>query len=222
MTVTVVTQNYDHARLLAGYLSRRLDADASAWRQLPEAASSGASDVGVLVVEYSVIDRAGLALQRVQHLLSAFDTLAIGVHGRDHILTFICAGLRGCVGAQSDEGVIAEAVRAIAEGKRWFDSSAIEPGLAQLATRLGPRFLDSAAPLGVTIREGCVLVLLAGGAGCAAVADALGLCSGTARNILSRLYGKLHVRRRDAAVAEARRTGLIGGDAGNVTIFRKS
>jgi len=245
MTVLVVAQNYCHARLLASHLSQCLGWEAAATHQLPEAASLGAADAGVrgdwllpakpaavptrssrvpvpispgiLVVEYSVLDRAGLAPSRLQNLLSTWATLVIGVHGRDDILPLICAGLRGCVAAQSDEGVIAEGVRAIAEGKRWFDSRAIEPRLAELAASLGPRFLDLAIPLHLTVRQGCVLALLAHGATCAEVADVLCVSRGTARNVLSTLYEKLGVHCRAAAVAEARGRGLISGPPGDVT-----
>jgi DNA-binding NarL/FixJ family response regulator len=217
VTVLVVTQDYCHARLLASHLSRCLGWDATARRQLPEALSRRGSDTGVLIVEYAVLDRAQLALPRMRHLLSALPTLIIGVHGRDDILPLICAGLRGCVGAQADEGTIAQAARTIAAGGRWFDSRAVAPRLAELATILGPRSLDLVIRSHLTVREGCVLALLAQGATCEEMANVLSVSSGTARNILSTLYRKLGVRRRHAAVAEAEK-GVCFPLPGDVTI----
>jgi DNA-binding NarL/FixJ family response regulator len=248
MTVLVVAQNYCHARLLASHLSQCLGWEAAATHQLPEASSRGASDAGIrgdwllpakpaavparlsqvpvpisagiLVVEYPVLGGAGLAPSRLQNLLSTFATLAIGVHARDDILPLICAGLRGCVGAESDEAAIAEAVRAIAARQRWFDRRAIEPRLAELAVSLGPRFLDIAGASGLTVREGCVLALLAQGATCAEVADVLCICNGAARNIVSTLYRKLGVHRKDAAVVQARKRGLIADESEVSSLFK--
>jgi DNA-binding NarL/FixJ family response regulator len=218
VTALVVTQDYCHARLLASHLSQCLGWDATAARQLPEASSRCGSDAGILVVEYAVLNRADLTLARIQSLIGAWNTLVIGVHSRDDVLPFICAGVRGCVGMQADEEAITEGVQAIARGDRWFDRSVISPTLATLAAGLGPGFMESASSRSLAVREGCVLALLAQGATCAKVAEMLCVSVGTARNILSTLYKKLGVHSRTAAVAEARKRGLISSLPGGVTI----
>jgi DNA-binding CsgD family transcriptional regulator len=66
------------------------------------------------------------------------------------------------------------------------------------------------ASLGITPREVEVLALLAAGQANKEIARALGVSPNTVKTHLARLYEKLGAASRTAALAEARRLGLIG------------
>ncbi len=92
------------------------------------------------------------------------------------------------------------------------------PAVARVRARLqslglrvprGPRRSTRESPAGLTAREQEVLRCLEDGLGNAAIADRLGVAQKTIDHHVSAVLGKLGVRSRGQAVAEARRRGLL-------------
>jgi DNA-binding CsgD family transcriptional regulator len=82
--------------------------------------------------------------------------------------------------------------------------------LTALSESLGIRArVDDEASAGLTPREREVLRLIADGLSDRAVAAALSVGPGTVRSHLTSAYGKLGVGSRTAAVAAARRQGIL-------------
>ena len=112
----------------------------------------------------------------------------------------LAAGARGCLAASSTPLQIGAAIRAAARGER---SDVDQPVTGPLVQRM-PR---TAALL--TEREVEVLRLVGAGLGNREIAERLYLSLSSVKSHLSHTYGRLGVSGRDAAVAEARRQGLI-------------
>ena len=103
---------------------------------------------------------------------------------------------------------LVEAIEAVMKDASWFSRSIMD----KLATlRGGGATAPAAAELSGRERE--VLELLCEGLDDKAIAERLGLSGNTVRNHVSRLYAKIGVNRRSAAVIWARERG-IGGRAG--------
>ena len=101
---------------------------------------------------------------------------------------------------------LVEAIEAVMKDASWFSRSIMD----KLATLRGG---GAAAPAGdLSKREREVLELLCEGLDDKAMANRLGLSDNTVRNHVSRLYAKIGVNRRSAAIIWARERG-IGGRA---------
>lgn len=112
----------------------------------------------------------------------------------------IGAGARGCLAVSSTPLQIGAAVRAAARGDRAdLDHPVIGP--------LVQRRPHATSPL--TEREVEILRLVAAGLGNRHIAARLYLSVSSVKSHLSHVYGRLGVSRRNAAVAEARRQGLL-------------
>lgn len=112
----------------------------------------------------------------------------------------VAAGARGCLVVSSTPLQIGAAIRAAARGGYADPGSPVTGPLLQRTPR-------SARPL--TQRETEVLRLVGAGLGNREVAERLYLSLSSVKSHLSHTYGRLGVSGRDAAVAEARRQGLI-------------
>lgn len=111
----------------------------------------------------------------------------------------IGAGAHGCLAESSTPVQIGAAIRAAARGEVAQDQPTTGP-LVQRVRRDAP-------PL--TEREVEVLRLVDQGLGNQEIAERLYLSLSTVKSHLSHTYGRLGVRRREAAAAEARRQGLL-------------
>jgi two-component system, NarL family, nitrate/nitrite response regulator NarL len=113
------------------------------------------------------------------------------------------AGAAGYVSKEAGRARICEAIRAVARGETVIDSS-LEGALAeQVRLRhsiVGPR---------LTPREREILSRVASGASAAAIGRELFISAPTVKTHLRRIYEKLGVTDRAAAVAAALRQGLI-------------
>ena len=103
---------------------------------------------------------------------------------------------------------LVEAIEAVMKDASWFSRSIMD----KLATLRGPTTATTAAGLDLSKREREVLELVCDGLDDKAIADRLHLSGNTVRNHVSRLYAKIGVNRRSAAVIWARERG-IGGRA---------
>ena len=104
---------------------------------------------------------------------------------------------------------LVEAIEAVMKDASWFSRSIMD----KLATLRGGGAATAPAAAELSGREREVLELLCEGLDDKAIAERLGLSGNTVRNHVSRLYAKIGVNRRSAAVIWARERG-IGGRAG--------
>lgn len=112
----------------------------------------------------------------------------------------IAAGAHGALAASSTPVQIGAAIRAAARGDHADLDQPVTGPLVQRVRRETP-------PL--TAREIEVLQLVDAGLGNQEIAERLYLSLSSVKSHLSHTYGRLGVRRREAAAAEARRQGLI-------------
>ena len=103
---------------------------------------------------------------------------------------------------------LVEAIEAVMKDASWFSRSIMD----KLATLRGSGVTSGPAAGELSRREREVLELLCEGLDDKAIAGRLGLSGNTVRNHVSRLYAKIGVNRRSAAVIWARERG-IGGRA---------
>ena len=109
------------------------------------------------------------------------------------------------------ELALVEAIEAVMKDASWFSRSIMD----KLATLRSPSPNAPPPPqTELSRREREVLELIANGQDDRAIADRLGLSGNTVRNHVSRLYAKIGVNRRSAAVIWARERG-IGGAGGS-------
>lgn len=112
----------------------------------------------------------------------------------------ITAGAHGCLAASCTPVQIGAAIRAAARGDvAEIDQPTTGPLVQRVRREVPP----------LTVREVEVLRLVAAGLGNQEIAERLYLSLSSVKSHLSHTYGRLGVRRREAAAAEARRQGLI-------------
>lgn len=127
----------------------------------------------------------------------------VGSATPDALAVLVSAGVRGAVDRDIDEVALAQAVRAVAEGRTVVNAGA------------RPDIAGSRPPV-LTRREGQVLSLLAAGSTNHEIAEALVISDNTVKNHVRRLYEKLQVRSRTEAVVRAARWGLVRIDGGDM------
>jgi ATP/maltotriose-dependent transcriptional regulator MalT len=115
-------------------------------------------------------------------------------------------GARAARGALGEAAFAAAAAGALPPDQAVAEAVTYLATVAELSRTLPPAPADAA---GLTPREVQVLRLLADGLTDQEIAAALFVGPGTVRTHLTRLYGKLGVGSRTAAVAAARRLGLL-------------
>lgn len=100
---------------------------------------------------------------------------------------------------------LADAIEAVMNDASWFSRSIMDK-LATLRGQQGHAPVKTASPLSPRERE--VLEFICQGLDDRAIAEVLGLSANTVRNHVARLYGKIGVNRRSAAVIWARERGI--------------
>lgn len=119
---------------------------------------------------------------------------------RRRVDEILAAGAHGCLVVSSTPVQIGAAVRAAARGERADLDQPVTGPLVQRTPRTAPPLTD---------REVEILRLVGAGLGNQQIAERLYLSRSSVKSHLSHTYGRLGVTRRSAAVAEARRQGLI-------------
>lgn len=114
------------------------------------------------------------------------------------------AGARGYLVKGSSQAEILAAIRAVGAGEAVFGPA--------IAARLIEYFSGTSGPAqafpDLTQREREVLVLIARGAGNAAISRELGISQKTVRNHVSNIFTKLRVADRAQAIIKAREAGM--------------
>lgn len=137
--------------------------------------------------------------------------LVVSDHGDERVLLrMLRAGVRGYLVEPVDQPRLLDAVLDVAAGGLVVDAD-----VASRAALLAARLIDLDRPpaelLGLSDREVQVLDRLAGGATAREVGSALFVSHETVRSHLKRIYRKLGVHDRDAALRRAREEGVLTG-----------
>jgi two-component system nitrate/nitrite response regulator NarL len=119
------------------------------------------------------------------------------------VYTAVAGGAAAYLSKEADRQEICDAITAVARGQTIF-APQVQAGIAQ---EVRMRREDDRPAL--TAREREVLELTAGGRSAPQIAEQLFLSTATVKTHLQRLYEKLGVSDRAAAVAEAMRRGLL-------------
>lgn len=190
---------------LAAVLSCAPDIEVVAEAESGEAAVRLASDGGIDVVTMDLRFPSGLlgveAISRIQRLTAPPEVLVLTNYDDDaDIVSAIEAGARGYVLKDAAPRELVAAVRQAAAGK---------PILAPVVQE---RLMTSirAPRVDLTPRENDVLAALSRGLSNKDIGRELFLSPTTVKTHLARLYGKLGVSSRTAALAKAREIGLLG------------
>lgn len=162
-----------------------------------EVASTPLADVVLLVGCLDLVSTFEVLREACQGGGPAWVVLTEDIGGADEI---ILSGAHGCLAASSTPLQIGAAIRAAARGDR---AELDQPTTGPLVQRIR----RDAPPL--TPREIEVLRLVDAGMSTQEIAEQLYLSPSSVKSHLSHTYGRLGVRRREAAAAEARRQGLI-------------
>ncbi|MCU0307258.1 MAG: response regulator transcription factor [Thermoleophilia bacterium] len=176
-----------------------------------ECADGGAAleRIRALRPQVAVIDRALPGLHGdevlakvVEEALPTRVLIISGSFAAEEVYEVLAAGAAGFVSKNVERAVVLEAIRAVGRGE-----TALSPDIqGQLAARIRAMPRDTG---GLTDREVEVLALVAEGLSAAAIGRRMHLSEATIKTHLHRLYEKLGVSERAAAVAEAMRRGII-------------
>ena len=151
---------------------------------------------GVRICDVRLLPKVG---EPIECLVSAE---AVDVHGERCVLWLY----QDVTKRRHGELELVEAIEAVMKDASWFSRSIMD----KLATLRGGMPAPSPDAGELSKREREVLELICTGADDKAIARALGLSGNTVRNHVSRLYGKIGVNRRSAAVIWARERGIGG------------
>lgn len=152
----------------------------------------------------------GGGLSAIRRLIQAWPEARILVvtlfEDDESVFTALKVGARGYVLKDAEEGEIARAIQAVAQGEAIF-SPAIAARLMDYFT--AGQTSPHVAPFPeLTEREREILALIARGRSNAEIADELTLSLKTVRNHASNIYNKLQVADRTQAALRAREAGL--------------
>lgn len=159
----------------------------------------------VCVIDYDLPDREGHELIRSICELSPSPRVLV-LAGRSQLesaYTMIEAGAAGCLMKSADGEEIAETICRLANGEGVFDP--------EIQTKIAVHIRGNARNQrgSISEREREILGLTAEGLSAHEIGESLSLAESTVKTHLTRVYSKLGVSERAAAVAEAMRIGVI-------------
>jgi two-component system nitrate/nitrite response regulator NarL len=160
-------------------------------------------DVAVVDVRLPSLDGAQVLNAVVRDGLPTRMLLLSASLGPDTAYDAIAAGAAGLLSKQSDAQQVCDAVLTVARGEVALAGEA-QTGLA---TAIRQRATEERSP--ISDRERDVLLLVADGLSAGKIGRKLHLSTGTVKSCLLKLYARLEVSDRAAAVAAAIRRGLI-------------
>jgi|ERR1700733_3069115 DNA-binding NarL/FixJ family response regulator len=173
---------------------------------LPTRAHSSRKPIAVFVIDVgTLLVSLATCLQQVRHLFPASKILLIGHKpSRHQMLLLTREGIQGFVSYAEVRTKLVRAIRAVLDGKVWFQSEPLEQsGLGSART---PRLRRES----VTKRERRVIGLLEQRLSNKQAAEALNVSENTVKFHLSNIFRKLDVHDRQSAVV-AYISGGLGG-----------
>ncbi|HTP32522.1 MAG TPA: response regulator transcription factor [Candidatus Acidoferrales bacterium] len=143
---------------------------------------------------------------RLRELLPGVPILVLTVHGEDqHVFDALCAGACGYLLKDIEPARLLSAIREVHGG-----GAPMSPEIARRVVGMFQRYASpKSGESGLSPRELEVLNLLADGDSYKVCADRLAISIDTVRFHVRRIYDRLHVHSRSAAVSTAMRRGWI-------------
>ncbi len=192
---------------VVGVLRRRAEiesvAEAGTGREALEAIGRVHPDVALLDIQMSDLDGVQVARVITRESLSTRTLFLSAYFDQEIVYKALAAGAAGYLSKDARGNEIADAVVAVARGETVLGrdiQAAVAQRIRQTAERTGPT---------LSAREREVLELVSAGLSSPEVARRLNLSTTTVKTHLQRIYEKLGVGERAAAVAEAMRQHLL-------------
>lgn len=192
---------------VVGVLRRRVEiesvAEAGTGREALEAIGRVHPDVALLDIQMSDLDGVQVARVITRESLSTRTLFLSAYFDQEIVYKALAAGAAGYLSKDARGNEIADAVVAVARGETVLGrdiQAAVAQRIRQTAERTGPT---------LSAREREVLELVSAGLSSPEVARRLNLSTTTVKTHLQRIYEKLGVGERAAAVAEAMRQHLL-------------
>jgi two-component system nitrate/nitrite response regulator NarL len=190
-------------RAVRGWPELEVSGEAADGRSTLEAIRRDSPDVALVDLRLPDIDGIAVASAVKRDGLPT-RVLILSAYGDDELVhRALEVGAAGYIGKDARRDEIAKAVLQASRGETVLPVAAASAIAREIRSRAG----SSAAEL--TAREQEVLVLLGEGLSAPDIAARLELSTATVKTHLARLYDKLGVSDRAAAVAEAMRSGLL-------------
>jgi two-component system, NarL family, nitrate/nitrite response regulator NarL len=206
-TVVVADDHPLYRRGLADTITARpelqLLAEAEDGREALAAVREHEPDVVVLDLQMPGLDGLQVVRALQQEDLAARPLILSASYGSEMVYEALGAGASGFLSKDSGGGAICDAITAIARGETVLGPD-VQGALAQEVRRRAP-----AGPPLLTEREHEILRLTAEGLSAPAIGERLHLGQTTVKTHLQRVYEKLGVSDRAAAVATAMRKGML-------------
>jgi DNA-binding NarL/FixJ family response regulator len=176
--------------------------------ELPDALSSHEADVVVMDLRMKHVD----GIEATRRLRSSSDTpppvLVLTTFDDDELLSgALRAGAAGFVLKDSAAEDLIRAVRRVAEGASWLDPAVTARVLATYRSAASPQAV--AAIDALTARERDVLVAIGKGLSNLEIAESLFISELTVKSHIGRIFAKLGLRDRAAAIVYAFDHGLV-------------
>ena len=154
------------------------------------------------------------ATKRLRGLGEPLDVLVLTTFGEDEVLWgAIDAGAAGFVLKDSSAEDLIAAVRAVAGGGAWFDPGVAPRVLERYRRVVAPAARDAARLDELTEREHEVLKLMARGATNAEIGGTLHVAEATVKTHVGRIFAKIRVLDRSAAIVFAYDHGVVAPGA---------
>jgi len=162
---------------------------------------------GVVLTDLGLPGMSGTeVVAHLRELLPGTPILVLTVHGEDqHVFDALCAGACGYLLKDIEPARLLAAIREVHSG-----GAPMSPEIARRVVAMFQKFASpKSGESGLSARELEVVNLLADGDSYKACADRLGVSIDTVRFHVRRIYERLHVHSRSAAVSKAMRRGWI-------------
>ena len=166
----------------------------------------------VVLLDIRMPDTNGIeALEAIKSTRPATHVLMVTTHKNvSYLLQSMAAGADGYVLKDISREALLSTIRGIVAGKSFVDQKFLEAVLRDLSNPEREELLAQHDPIDeLTPREMDVLQLLVEGLTNNAIAEALGLSSGTVKGYVQTILEKLYVDDRTQAAVKAIRSGLV-------------
>jgi two-component system, NarL family, nitrate/nitrite response regulator NarL len=207
LTVLIADDHPMYREGVVGVLRRRAEiesvAEAATGREALEAIGRDRPDVALLDIQMPDLDGVQVARVVARESLATRTVFLSAYYDQEIVYNALAAGAAGFLSKDAKGNEIADAVIAVARGETVLGrdiQAAVAQKIRQTAARTGPA---------LSAREREVLGLVAAGLSAPEVARQLHLGTTTVKTHLQRVYEKLGVSDRAAAVAEAMRHHLL-------------
>ncbi|MHC9295455.1 response regulator [Mycobacterium sp. LTG2003] len=175
----------------------------------------------VVVMDVRMRHVSGIEATRLLTETGGPPVLALTTYDDDELVSAVLrAGARGFVLKHSPAEGLIRAVRTVARGESYLDS-AVTGSVLETIRRAPARLSVEPQPSELTEREHGVLILLARGLTNGEIAETLGISDTTVKTHVRRIFAKLDLRDRPAAIVYAYEHGIVSA-VGHDETYRPS